>query len=124
MRPTLHFRAKKGRCSGCSGCQSNKSCCSFFTLILTRWLKATEPQKLSINFLKLPGKDWRLFFQIGYPNKIQTKEKWLVKVTLFLSFKCLCLCPPPSCKQALNPASHENSSPWICMQILPKAASL
>ena len=24
----------------------------------------------------------------------------------------------------LNPASHENSSPWICMQILLKAASL
>ena len=53
----------------------------FFTLILTRWLKATEPQKLSINFLKLPGKDWKK----GYPNKIQTKEKSLVKVTLFLS---------------------------------------
>ena len=26
-----------------------------FTLILTRWFKATEPPKLSINFLKLPG---------------------------------------------------------------------
>ena len=24
----------------------------------------------------------------------------------------------------LNPASHENSSPWICMQMLLKAASL
>ena len=24
----------------------------------------------------------------------------------------------------LNPASHENSSPWICMQVLLKAASL
>ena len=57
----------------------------FFTLILARWFKATTPQKLSINFLKLPGKDWRLFVQIGYPNKIQTKEKSLVKVTLFLS---------------------------------------
>ena len=57
----------------------------FFTLILTRWFKGTKPPKLSINFLKLPGKDWRLFVQIGYPNKIQTKEKSLIKVTLFLS---------------------------------------
>ena len=59
----------------------------FFTLILTRWFKATEPQKLLINFLKLPGKDWRLFVQIGYRNKIQTKEKSLVKVTLFIRRK-------------------------------------